>query len=398
MVLASGAVVLFGGWSGNLANYTFPNYYIYVRDIILLACLIVIVFTSIEQKIPRPKFLIVVILYLASLIIAWRVTDDAMGVVHFAYRNFIFWIFALFLFSICPVKDIEKSFDQIFWVISLYVSASVLFFFDYNYFGRNFGFFYNPNIAGNISLLVIFYHFINIINKISIFPNLIFGCLSFLSFLLTGSITAFIMFIFLGFFMIVIGLKYGKIGFRFFAILGFVFGALIFYSSYVSLFTELLKRLDSVTGSNSSTIDGRLEQYTSTLNFSADLKISHLFLGFRANDSYATYDTFYIQTLQNHGLLGLFVIFSLLLWIGFLLLRSIKIYKIIFNDRVILIAYMILGWYIVNIGIGFLANSFATKFPFNAISALIIGVMLSLFTWKETQKYLSVNSESADKT
>ena len=145
-----------------------------------------------------------------------------------------------------------------------------------------------------------------------------------------------------------------------------------------SLFTSLKERFFVILSNNSSTVEGRVEQYFQLGQYYDDGSSFDWFFGIKLKESYLTYDTFYLQIFENHGIFGILGVILVFWILGNLLMQSLERYKQVYNLRTVMIVHLVIGWFFTNVGFGFFANSFATKFPFNAFFALIIGLTLSI--------------------
>ena len=260
LILLSGAFVLFDGWSSNLANYSFPVEFTYARDLSLLLCLLYITFFKTKKYIPTLLYLIIILIYFLFIIITFSIPYDFFGTIHYGYRNLIFWFLALIIFSTSPVPNLGKTIDVILWTISIYIAVSLVFFGEYSYFGRNFGFLYNPNILGNFSILVIWYHFVNILTRNHVILNTIFIVIILAAFISTGSFTSYIMFVFMLFGMLFLLKRYRVINVRLIAITALAAG-FVFSTFFLSgILNTTINRVNDVF-SNLSTILNRVQQY-----------------------------------------------------------------------------------------------------------------------------------------
>ena len=380
--------MLFDGWSSNLANYSFPVEFIYARDLSLLLCLLYITFFKTKKYIPTLLYLIIILIYFLFVIITFSIPYDFFGTIHYGYRNLIFWFLALIIFSTSPVPNLGKTIDVILWTISIYIAVSLVFFGEYSYFGRNFGFFYNPNILGNFSILVIWYHFVNILTRNHVILNTIFIVIILAAFISTGSFTSYIMFVFMLFGMLFLLKRYRVINVRLIAITALAAG-FVFSTFFLSgILNTTINRVNDVF-SNLSTISNRVRQYEMLNDKISDASLLEVNFGINLYNKYTTHDSFYLQVLINHGVIGTVLVVLFYIILAMLLFQSLRVYKIHFCIRLVCIVSAIICWYAVNVSLGYFANSFVTKFPYNALFALIIGITISVLNQKRKDEYHS---------
>ena len=381
LLFSSGLLLPLGGWEHNLSSYSFNILWIIFRDFLVGFFAILFLFASRSiNRIRTRDWVLITLLVTYAVVQILKYDYFSFDLIHFFFRNLILPMMLYILAQYASHISRQKiSIDFIYILSAALLGGLILTALGYTYFGRAYGVFYNPNLAGVFGLFVFFMYWDDLFyaRRVGKLISVFFIVVSFFWIIATQSMTGWILFM-------LASLVYSILrGWRMMVVLGLIALAYIFVYFLFSVDVFPVDMRVAGAFDEEGTASRRSGQYLMYLEAVAASSVGFLLFG--SGDEYLTFDSFWIQICFNHGVLGLLVVigvFSLILhraWRVESLARSLGIAAMLTPYLVVFTCVLIFG------GFG---NSFFTKFPFNyfwpfSLVVLILETETRIRLWQQ---------------